>query len=171
MDWIDFDDFLDMLKRFPGTEVTARYSNDDRSPRHRWTYLPDKKRYRHRWNGHIECAQEATTLQRYHGTQWNPVPFYHITDPKQQQLAIRLVEQLTMTGYLDDAINNCRAAFVRQCGHCHKLMDEGWIYMGCATFCSDECFLAVEPDLTPEDLREIDQDDMNLETYWTEWEE
>ena len=170
MEWMNHKDFLEMLRRFPGTEVTARYSNDDRSPRHHWTYLPDNKRYRHRWDGHTELALEPTILRRYRDDRWRPEPFYHITDPKQQQLAIRLVEHLTMTGYLDDAINISQADFVRECGHCHRLMNEGWVYMGCATFCSDECLLAVESDLSPDDLREIDQDDMNLETYWTEWE-
>lgn len=170
MEWMKHEDFIAMLKRFPGTEVTARWNKDDRSPRHRWTYLPDKKRYRHRWDGHTELALEPTTLRRYRDARWRAEPFYHITDPHEQQLAIRLVEELAMTGLLEDTIYNCRADFVRVCGHCHRLMNEGWVYMGCATLCSDECFLAVEPNLSPDDLREIDQEDMNLETYWTEWE-
>ena len=170
MDWMKHEDFLEMLRRFPGTEVTARWLDDDRKPRHRWTYLPDKKRYRHRWDGHIERTTESITLNRYLGTHWNPEPFYHITDPKEQQLAIRLVEELAMTGHLEEAICNCQASFVRECDHCHRLMSEGWVFLGCEHYCSDACLLAKHPNLTSKDLREIDLDDIRIETYRADWE-
>lgn len=158
-----------MLRRFPNTEVTARWSMDDREPRHRWSYLPDKKRFLHRWDGHIERSTEDITLHRYDGTHWNPQPFYHITDPKQQRLAIRMAEELVMKGMMESVISDCNIGFMRECGHCHALMDEGWLWNNWNTFCSDECLMAAFPSLTPEDLREIREDDSCLDTFWNEW--
>lgn len=169
MDWMKHEDFLEMLRRFPGTEIVARWNMDDRKPRHRWTYLPDKKRYLHRWDGYVERATESITLNRYLETHWNPEPFYHITNPKEQQLAVRLVEELVMTGYLEEAIYNCRATYVRRCDRCHRLISEGWVFQGCEHYCSDTCLLAVHPNLNAEDLQEIGLDDIRLETYWTDW--
>jgi len=87
----------------------------------------------------------------------------------QQQLCVLFVEELRKRGALEDIICEYEIENLRECSHCHKLMNEGWIYLGYETFCSDDCLLAEYPDENIKVLRENASDDES-DTYWTRWE-
>ena len=53
--------------------------------------------------------------------------------------------------------------------HCHKLMNEGWMFAGVETYCSDKCLRAAHPEIDIETYRAIANDE-DSDTYWTSWE-
>lgn len=89
------------------------------------------------------------------------------TDPK---LALRLVDILREQDVLQDVIYEYGIDSLRVCEHCGILMNEGWMYDGRETFCSDECLLAKHPAEDINDLN-IHASDNDSKTYWTTWEE
>lgn len=87
----------------------------------------------------------------------------------QRELEKLLIAELRQQEALSDIITEYEIENVRVCDHCHRLMNQGWLYMGGETYCSDRCMMAEHPE---EDLTEIKlhaEDDVS-ETYWTEWE-
>lgn len=87
----------------------------------------------------------------------------------QQQLSLLLVEELRKRNALEDVICEYEIETVRECTHCHKLMNEGWIYAGYETYCSDECLAAAHPEEDLNYLNHHASDDDSV-TYWTDWE-
>jgi len=87
----------------------------------------------------------------------------------QQRLSVLLVAELRKRNALEDVICEYEIETLRECTHCHKLMDEGWIYHGYETFCSDKCLLEEYPDENIKDLKQYASDD-DSDTYWTKWE-
>lgn len=85
-------------------------------------------------------------------------------------LALRFVDSLRKKGILDDVICAKDIECVRVCDHCGKLMDEGWVYEGIETYCSDGCMIASHPDINIQDLKTHAIED-NSNSYWTMWEE
>lgn len=87
----------------------------------------------------------------------------------QQLLCALFVEELRKRNALEDVICEYGIENLRECSHCHKLMDEGWMYHGYETFCSDECLSAEYPDEDIDNLKAHASDDSS-DTYWTKWE-
>lgn len=86
----------------------------------------------------------------------------------QSTLEHLLVEGLRRRGALDEVICHYGIESVRECCHCHSLMCEGWMYLDCWTYCSDECLLAEHPE---EDIEVLNQEALgDSATYWTAWE-
>ena len=88
---------------------------------------------------------------------------------REGRLSVRLVEALRREGRLEDVICEYAIEGVRVCGCCGRLMDEGWVYDGRETFCSDECLVAEHPDAEPSALRALASSDAS-DTFWTRWE-
>ena len=80
-----------------------------------------------------------------------------------------LVDTLRKNNALENVICEYCIETVRECCYCHKLMDEGWLYQGFETYCSDACLLASHPELDIVQLKSEASDDYN-DTYWTKWE-
>ena len=87
----------------------------------------------------------------------------------QRTLETLLVEELRKRGALEDVISEYEIETVRECNHCHQLMNEGWIYAGCETYCSEECLLKAHPDEDVDELKKQAEDD-DSDSYWTTWE-
>ena len=85
-------------------------------------------------------------------------------------LALRFVDSLRKKGVLDDVICTEDIDCVRVCDKCGKLMDEGWVYEGIETYCSDDCMIASHPDINIKELKTQAIED-NSNSYWTNWEE
>lgn len=80
-----------------------------------------------------------------------------------------LVAKLNQLGVLEDIICEYAIDNLRVCGHCGKLIQEGWMYAAFETYCSDACLLAEHPEADLEELlRQVTEDDSD--TYWTAWE-
>lgn len=84
-------------------------------------------------------------------------------------LALLLVEELRKQGALEDVICEYGIETVRECTHCHELMNEGWIFHDYETFCSDECLMCEHPDVDIKYLKEHASDEDSV-AYWTAWE-
>lgn len=87
----------------------------------------------------------------------------------QSQLALLLVKELQLRDALEDVICSHEIDTVRVCANCGKLMNEGWIYNGFETFCSDLCLLEQHPNENIEELNRNANEDCS-ETFWTKWE-
>lgn len=79
------------------------------------------------------------------------------------------VEELRKRGILEDLICKYEVDSLRVCSCCHRLMNQGWIYQGFETYCSDICLMKSHPE---ESLEEMKREASNSKTdvYWTEWE-
>ena len=77
----------------------------------------------------------------------------------QIHLSRLLVDALRRQDALEDIICEYGIECVRQCGHCRRLMNEGWMYQGFETYCSDECLLAEHPEDNLSDLQAQASDD------------
>lgn len=88
---------------------------------------------------------------------------------RQEELASLLVEELRKRNALEEVVCDYGIETVRECNGCHRLMDEGWIFRGFETFCSDECLMAAHPE---EDLTRLRQEANtdDSDSYWTRWE-
>lgn len=113
---------------------------------------------------------ESDFMKKYPDDHWKPDDFFHLADDKQKALAVRIVEHLIETGNLDWILTECNIEFVRECQHCHALMDEGWLCGDIYTFCSDDCLLKDNPSLDKKTLEQLYEDE-GSEVYWTEWED
>lgn len=87
----------------------------------------------------------------------------------QQTLEHRLVEELRKRNAQEEVICEYGIETVRECCCCHRLMDEGWLYAGFETFCSDDCLKRVHPEESLEKLKK-DASCNHSNTYWTQWE-
>lgn len=171
MEWISSSKYIEMLKRFPNTKIKARrYLGSRLSSMHIWEFRNEQNTYLCHLNGQTEEINESQFLKQYASDLWQPKPFFSLDDEKQKLLAVRIVEHLIMTGNLDWIICDCNINFVRECDHCHKLMNEGWWCGETYKFCCDECLLAENPGITKEELRNLVVDD-NSDIYWREWED
>lgn len=87
----------------------------------------------------------------------------------QSELSVLLVEALRRRNALSDIIAQYCIDTLRECEHCHCLMQEGWLYEGAETYCSDSCLMAEHPeeDLTSLSIHACDDDSTS---YWTAWE-
>lgn len=88
----------------------------------------------------------------------------------QRLLEKLFVEELRKRGALEDVICEYEIENVRECNCCHRLMNEGWIYHGFETYCSDRCLMSAHSDENLDELRKNANDD-DSDTYWTMWED
>lgn len=87
----------------------------------------------------------------------------------QRDLEHLLVEELRKRNALEEVICEYGIETVRECLCCHRLMNEGWLFAGIETYCSDDCLMKAHPEenlliLKAEALRD------DSDTYWTKWE-
>lgn len=85
-------------------------------------------------------------------------------------LAISFVHTLSNKGILDDVISTNGVESIRVCEHCAKLMNEGWVYEGFETYCSDTCLKAAHPEIEI-DILKLHAIDNKSNSYWTRWED
>lgn len=88
---------------------------------------------------------------------------------KQRTLEKLLVEELRKRESIEDVICEYNIESLRVCNTCHRLMNEGWIYNNCETYCSDKCLMKSHPDENIAKMKERASEDYS-ETYWTVWE-
>lgn len=171
MEWISSTEFIEMLKRFPDTEIEAkRYTFGAEHTLYSWEYRKESSKFCYRLDGKTKQLTERGFLRKFSSDHWRPEQFFFLDDEKQKSLAVHLVEHLTMTGNLDWILCDCNVTFLRKCDHCHKLMNEGWMCGETYHYCSDECLLAENPGITQEELDNLVVDD-DSDIYWTEWED
>lgn len=171
MEWISSSKFVEMLKRFPNIKIEARrYLSSSVASMHVWEYSSKSGKFFYHLDGKTKQLTEIGFLRKFASDHWRPEPFFILNDEKQKSLAIHLVEYLIMTGNLDWIICDCDVQFLRQCDHCHCLMNEGWLCGDTYHYCSDECLLAENPGITQEELNNLGVDDNSI-IYWTEWED
>lgn len=170
MEWISSTEFVEILKRFPNIKIEAKsYLGSSIVSTHVWEYHSKSDKFIYHIDGKSKQLSESWFLRKYASDHWRLKQFFYLTDEKQKDMAIHLVEHLIMTGNLDWIICDCDVQFLRECDHCHGLMKEGWMYRETYHYCSDECLLAENPEITQEKLDNLD--DNNSDIYWTEWEE
>ena len=87
----------------------------------------------------------------------------------QRILSKLFVEELRKRGVLEDVICEYEIESLRECSYCHRLMNQGWMYQGYETYCSDKCLIKAHPE---EDIEELKQEAArnDTDTYWTAWE-
>lgn len=87
----------------------------------------------------------------------------------QRLLEHLLVSELREQGVLEEIISEHGIETIRECRHCHRLMNEGWIFRNYETYCSDRCLMKAHPE---EDLATLKKhaEEEDSETYWTAWE-
>ncbi|MCQ2228307.1 MAG: hypothetical protein MJZ13_01015 [Bacteroidales bacterium] len=169
MDWISSTGFVEMLKRFPNTKIRAwRYLDSSPASMYVWEHRDDCNKFFVLHDGKTIELTEHEFLRIFASDLWRPEYFFVIDDEKQRSLAVHLVEYLIMTGNLDWIISECDVQFARQCDHCHKLMNEGWMYGESYHYCSKECLLAENPEMTKEWFDSLAAD-YDSDIYWTEW--
>ena len=85
------------------------------------------------------------------------------------QLSHLLVKELQKRNALEDVILDYEIETLRVCNCCGRLMNEGWIYQGIETYCSDDCLMKSHPN---ENLCDIKEQACleNSDIYWTQWE-
>lgn len=85
------------------------------------------------------------------------------------QLSHLLVKELKKRNALEDVILDYEIETLRVCNCCGNLMNEGWIYQGIETYCSDDCLMKSHPN---ENLCDIKEQACleNSDIYWTQWE-
>lgn len=77
----------------------------------------------------------------------------------QLSLSKLLVDELREKDALESVISEYGVQSVRVCMNCKRLMNEGWLYCGDITYCSEACLLADNPDEDMETLRnELDDE-------------
>ncbi len=149
------------LKESAGTTLdkTSKRSNfpgtSDSGP------LPDQRPYERTANGTVERFTEEELRRAFPDEWWKVKPFFSLRGERERRLALRLVEELTTLGLLDEVIGRYGIEDVRLCAHCHQPMDEGWLLDEATPYCSDECLLADHPDIdlaTADDCSEKDDD-------------
>lgn len=170
MEWITSSQFIEMLKRFPDTKIAARqYLGSLDDSRQIWEYHADGNVLLHYVGENKYEMTECDFMESYGNAHWQPDDFFHLSDERQKALAVRIVEHLIQTGNLDWILTECNINFVRECQHCHSLMNEGWLCGDTYTFCSDDCLLKENPSLDKETLEQLYEDD-GSNVCWTEWE-
>ncbi|MBQ0029779.1 MAG: hypothetical protein KBT32_05015 [Bacteroidales bacterium] len=87
----------------------------------------------------------------------------------QRLLERLLVNELRKQNALEDVICEYGVENVRACNNCGKLMNEGWLYAGIETFCSDHCLMQKHHEENLKTLRQ-QANSNDSDTYWTEWE-
>ncbi len=171
MEWITSSQFMDMLKRFPNTKITARqYHGSQDDAMQTWEYHADGNVFIRYLGENKEEMTECDFMEAFETDNWRPDDFFHLADERQKALAVRIVERLIETGDLDWILTECNVGFVRKCQHCHSLIDEGWLCGDTYAFCSDDCLLKENPSLDKETLELLYEDDSS-NVCWNEWED
>lgn len=87
----------------------------------------------------------------------------------QTHLSLLLVKELQKRNALEDIILDYEIETLRVCNCCGRLMNEGWIYRGIETYCSEDCLMKTHPN---ENLFELKEQACmeDSDTYWTQWE-
>ena len=128
MEWISSTELMEMLRRFPDTEIEAkRYTLRAEHTLFSWEYRKESSKFCYQLDGKTKQLTERGFLRKFRSDHWRPEQFFFLDDEKQKSLAVHLVEHLTMTGNLDWILCECDVTFLRKCDHCHKLMNEGWM--------------------------------------------
>lgn len=171
MEWITSSQFVEMLKRFPNKEISAsQYPMSSDCSRQMWVFHNDSNKFVRLVSEGKDELTEIDFMKKFADDHWKPDDFFHLTDDRQKVLAVRIVERLIQTGNLDWILTECNIGFVRECQHCHGLIDEGWLCGDIYTFCSDDCLLKENPSLDKMTLEQLYEDE-GSEVYWTEWED
>lgn len=170
MKWINTQEFVLILKRFPNKQIEASaYLGFNVTSVHRWKYSSDTNRFMHTISNVSKTYSEIEFLRLYGNQHWMVKPFFSLKDDHEKQLAIRMVEELIMLGRMEDIICENEVNNVRVCEHCHHLMNEGWLVDDIRTFCSNECLLNTFPKVNIAELQ-ANAIDENNSAYWTVWE-
>ena len=158
MKWMNTQELVSILQRFPDENVEAcAYLGCDVSSSCLWSYSTEKNVFFY-------------TTRTYGSWHWNLKPSFFLRDDHEKKIAVRLVEELGILGYLEDIILESELNNVRVCEQCHHLMVEGWLVDDIRTFCSDECLRNAYPDINISELETCSIDD-SCWGYWTKWEE
>jgi len=179
MKWINTQELVSILQRFPNEQVAASaYLGCGISSAHLWSYSTEEKCFLHtigerRFQNPLEtksrCYSEVELYRMYGDYHWKVEPSFYLRDDHESQIAVRLVEELGMLGRLEDIILESELDNVRVCEYCHHLMDEGWLVDGIQTFCSDECLGSAYPNVDMAELQAHSLDS-DCRAYWTRWE-
>lgn len=179
MKWINTQDLVSILQRFPNEQVAASaYLGCGISSAHLWSYSAeekcllhtmDEKCFRHTIATKSRCYSEVELYRLYGDYHWKVEPSFYLRDDHEAQIAVRLVEELGTLGRLEDMISESELDNVRVCEHCHHLMDEGWLVDDIRTFCSDECLRSAYPKIDMDELQ-AHALDSDCRAYWTRWE-
>ena len=171
MKWINTQELVSMLKRFPNKQIeVSAYLGQNVTSTHCWECSPNMNSFILHIGGVSKSYSETEMFRLYNGQYWKVKPFFTLKDNHENQLATRMIEELVTLGYLDDIISEYEIDDVRICEHCHHLMDEGWLVDNIRTFCSDECLTYVYPNINIAELQSHSLDADCL-AYWTKWEE
>ncbi len=169
MKWIDTQELVSLLKRFPNEPIEASaYLDRSVASVHNWKYSSSQDNFLCQVGSSSISCSEVELLRLYKRHFWKITRFFSLRDAPERKLAVRMVEELIMLGHLDDIITDYEIDNVRVCEHCHHLMNEGWIVNDARTFCSDECLLSACPEYNDGNLQEMAGGDS---LYWTAWED
>ncbi len=170
MKWMNTQELVSLLKRFPNKRIeTSACLGYSVASAHCWEYSPERKRFIRHIGTASKSYSETGMFRLYNNRHWKVKHFFSLKGNHEKQLAIQLVEELAMLGCLDDIIGECEIDNVRICGHCHHLMNEGWLVDDISAFCSDKCLLYAYPNICISELKAHTADDDCL-AYWTKWE-
>lgn len=171
MKWINTQELISMLKRFPDKPIVASaYLGSNVTSAHCWEYSSNTNDLIHHIGTASKSYSETEMFRLYYNLHWKVKTFFSLRDNHERQLAIRMVEELVMLGCLDEIISEYEIDNLRICEHCHHLMDEGWLVDDIRTFCSNECLFNEYPDINISELQSHSLDTDSL-AYWTKWEE
>lgn len=170
MNWITTQEFISMLKRFPEKQIeVSLYLGRGIRSTHWWEYHKKEKMF-WRSTGNGDSLYTENEILRYFGNQrWKPLPFFFLNSDNSKRLALRLVEELISYDHLEEVISEHELDNVRECSHCHQLMEEGWIVADFGQYCSDNCLQEVFPRLDMEEVKR-NAGEEKASIYWTKWE-
>lgn len=169
MNWITTEEFISMLKHFYDHKIEVSLYLDHRiGSTHWWTFNRRERRFYRDNDSDCTGFSEAEMLRFYADRRWRPLSFLHLNH-KSQELASRLVEELIMANRLEEIIILNDITFVRECNHCHQLMNEGWIVNDIETYCSDRCLQQAYTKVDM-DLIKSQAEDEDAVAYWSSFE-
>lgn len=170
MKWINIQELVSILQRFPNERVEASvYLSCGLSSTHIWSYSTKKKCFQCTIGTKSKTYSKVELFRLYGNQHWKAKPSFFLRDDHEKSIAVRLVEELGILGCLEDIISESELDNIRVCEHCNHLMDEGWLVDDSRTFCSDECLRCAYPDIDISELQTRSLD-INCRAYWTKWE-
>ena len=171
MKWINTQELVSILQRFPNEQVEASaYLGRSLSSIYQWSYSTEEKCFLCTIGSKFKKHSKVELFRLYGSQHWNVKTSFFLRDDYEECIAVRLVEELGILGHLEDIISESELDNVRVCEHCHHLMDEGWLVDDSRTFCSDECLRSAYSDIDISKLQTHSLD-IKCRAYWTKWEE
>lgn len=168
MDWIDTDNMVAVLKRFPDRKIeTMIYRLQGKMDTMIWVYDRQTDEFVVTSDGKDKRIREEDMTVLFGKDRWLIRPFFFLTDEKEKAMAIRLVEELIMADNIDWVIEECGIEDMRTCQHCRRLINEGWWCDETWSYCSDECMIAENPEISKQEIEKLKETDGGIE--WMEW--